>query len=317
MRLFIPACGYRIKLTQDWSFPLYFEHRNESLLKQFSVKPPSNGRWYGPDCHVDADYAKGLRTVTATLSAGTVLEVDRVYVRAHSKSVKDGDNDYDAVTFRVVTQDKDKKARFWAKLADVNNIEYELPPDATNVKERVAANKKAKRLTPGDIYNIMATAINQYENRCRVYDTSWYTDDVKACLLASAKEYRRRQHPHDKAFYKKAKHDSWYAVHSGFYKSRNTDTSLIWALVDMFNTQRVTSLGSEKRATRTTRDEVGRLVRRYTGHPADKTYRNLNFLCGQSELREMADASDMWLEVVSDPDDTKIVDVRCGFGATS
>jgi hypothetical protein len=33
MKLYVPACGDRIVLTQPWTFTLYFERRNDVFAK--------------------------------------------------------------------------------------------------------------------------------------------------------------------------------------------------------------------------------------------------------------------------------------------
>jgi hypothetical protein len=69
--------------------------------------------WFG-----DARYGKAIKDVT--LAAGTGLRVDRIYVRK-------GIADFDSLTF-VVTDSPQKVLkgkRFWAKLADVNKIEFD------------------------------------------------------------------------------------------------------------------------------------------------------------------------------------------------
>ena len=56
-----------------------------------------------------------------TLEAGTILMVDRIYIR---KTAKDSEGDYDSVTFIIKSGPK-KGCRFWASLDDVNYIEFE------------------------------------------------------------------------------------------------------------------------------------------------------------------------------------------------
>jgi hypothetical protein len=58
-----------------------------------------------------------------TIPKDTILTVDRVYIRK-------GVSDFSSLTFRI-PKDKNKKniyagVRFWAKLSDVNKIEFEL-----------------------------------------------------------------------------------------------------------------------------------------------------------------------------------------------
>ena len=60
-----------------------------------------------------------------TLLAGTVLKVDRIYIRK-------GSAEYSSITFFVsespmpeLSSKKGPKRRFWVKLQDANNIEFE------------------------------------------------------------------------------------------------------------------------------------------------------------------------------------------------
>lgn len=76
--------------------------------------------------YVDDDYHSGLKHTRAALPVGTILEVDRVYIRSTNKG-KVGKDNFDSVTFRVLKNPAwtDKKhPRFWAKLDDVNQIEF-------------------------------------------------------------------------------------------------------------------------------------------------------------------------------------------------
>jgi hypothetical protein len=102
-------------LTKDWSFGLYDEGRNDSLLKVVRGSP-HEWDWESYD-----DQAKLVDGVT--LPADTVLIVSRVFVRSGQSS------DYDSITFRIekgCPESKYDKCRFWVKLADANKIECEV-----------------------------------------------------------------------------------------------------------------------------------------------------------------------------------------------
>lgn len=113
MRLYIPDIGDTLWLTEDWSFPLYDERRNEGLVKivqpDYLERRPQRWRWYG-----DAS-----RSYSCVLPSGTELTVARVYIR-------NGQEDYSSLTFRIghCPNKAMRKKRFWAKLADVNRIEF-------------------------------------------------------------------------------------------------------------------------------------------------------------------------------------------------
>ena len=124
MKLYIPEIGDSIKLTADWTFDLYNEDRNGSLME--FIKDPRQviGSWH-----------EKYGSVQSTIPAGEILKVDRIYIR---KGIKD----YSSITFlwkgksteprteRYAWDGSEYKiprrpVRFWAKLADVNNIEFE------------------------------------------------------------------------------------------------------------------------------------------------------------------------------------------------
>jgi hypothetical protein len=106
-KMYIPTIGESIILTQPWSFLLHNEYRNSDLFEAF-----------------DLPYT-GTREVT--LPAGTVLKVQRIYIRGSNRG-------YDSVTLRTVHSPDSRLAtkrtggksrRFWVKLNDFNTIEYE------------------------------------------------------------------------------------------------------------------------------------------------------------------------------------------------
>lgn len=134
--LFIPACGDRITLAEDWNFLLYLEHRNVKFAEHRLLVPASATQRYG---YWEGEaFRSGYRKVPVCLPRGTVLEADRIYLRAHSKSATNETTDFDSITWKVVGQ---KHSRFWAKLADVNQIKFELGEN-WSYKDRKAAGVK-------------------------------------------------------------------------------------------------------------------------------------------------------------------------------
>jgi hypothetical protein len=107
MKLYIPDCGTRLTLSKDWNFRLYNEYRNESLIKAI-------GKAF--------DYYSSATAITnyITLPIGTVLVVDRVYVRKGSSC------EYNSLSFRIKVCPDQRllKCRFWASLEDCNTLEY-------------------------------------------------------------------------------------------------------------------------------------------------------------------------------------------------
>jgi hypothetical protein len=155
MMMFIPEIGDEITLKADWTFDLHWESRNEDIIRWAGIlKDTEAFSWsYSED-----RYKYGQKCGTATLPAGTVLKVDRIYIRK-------GGPDFSSLTFfvkslpnaevsttrlahkivdtdepwqpaphnpkvmvkpykHVYTPAKKSRIRFWAKLKDVNKIEF-------------------------------------------------------------------------------------------------------------------------------------------------------------------------------------------------
>lgn len=121
MKLYIPTNGERLRLTADWTFTLYSENygnRNKTLFERLQVeKIRRPDQWRG-------DILRYPVSQEVTLPTETVLQVDRIYIRK-------GAEEYDSITFYIlkhpVWSDPKRKtlARFWAKLPEVNTIEFE------------------------------------------------------------------------------------------------------------------------------------------------------------------------------------------------
>ena len=156
-KLCIPNLGTLMILAEDWTFKLYFEDRNTTLLQVFGLKK-NWGRWHRGlkynDPENDAtvhsldfedgeipstvEYEKAMTEeelavsyksfaatnsednpfIRVTLPKGTQLKVDRIYVRAGAQS-------FASVTFRTTKICPDKRftsKRFWVKLREANEI---------------------------------------------------------------------------------------------------------------------------------------------------------------------------------------------------
>ena len=112
-KIFIPTIGTKFKLIQDWNFALIKDHRNRAIFELFNIP---YGDQYG---HASL---RGQQFGRVTLPANTILQVDRIYIRK-------GAPDYDSLSFFISSSDilpNKKKIRFFAKLVDINNIEYNL-----------------------------------------------------------------------------------------------------------------------------------------------------------------------------------------------
>jgi hypothetical protein len=115
MKMWIPTIGDMLRLTEDWTIILKPESRNWDLRE---LVVPEGSKWGYDDS-----------PLPFTLVSGTVLKVDRIYIRSHYR-------DYDSYTFRTVASPDPrlstkkmggagKSRRFFAHLSDVNNMQAE------------------------------------------------------------------------------------------------------------------------------------------------------------------------------------------------
>ena len=112
-KVVIPDIGYELKIQEDWTFNLKHEYRNKLYdFLEDNKHIPSNVSRYS--------------TVPVTIFAGSVLSVDRVYIRK-------GVSDYSSVTFYLISNSfltvdniinikTSKRLRFFASLKEVNQI---------------------------------------------------------------------------------------------------------------------------------------------------------------------------------------------------
>lgn len=317
MKLFIPAVGYRIRLTQDWTFDLYAEHRNKTMFEAQNIKIDDYwGGWREP-----------MKRVAVTVPTGTVLEVDRVYVRTMSKSATTKDDDYDSVSFKVTGAKS--RTRFWAKLEDVNRIEYELPPDVIASKEQARAKALApKKLKPSDIIDRVRGAMYRYGNKAE--HPAWFTSALRSTFGSMAREYEARKRPVDLDNLKLAREQHEAKERHAFNQGAVTIPIAMAPLIKTYEDYKRHVPGYERwnlnenvykadyfiphvllsyhlaKSSKFSRDDVGCAVRRYQPKP----------FVEQEEWQrreEGIDVSDMWVEIVTSADDTEIVEVRAGF----
>ena len=124
MKLYIPRLGDDLRLTADWTFPVWCEHRNQTLLDVMGYGYDSVKR----EVWLKKVQAKGgmfghekVPVENFTMPVDTVLRVKRIFIR-------NGARDYDSVSFTAKV--KGKGVRFWAKLDDCNGLEFEPVPHA-------------------------------------------------------------------------------------------------------------------------------------------------------------------------------------------
>jgi len=121
--MYIPQIGDTIQLTADWKFDLYNETRNETLMRFIKDERVSEMN----------DWRRIITAESFVIPAGSKLKIDRIYIRK-------GQDDFSSVTFFWVDKRTEsyieecwgkqvkkpaRPVRFWTKLDDVNNIEFD------------------------------------------------------------------------------------------------------------------------------------------------------------------------------------------------
>jgi len=144
-RFLIPTIGTIIQLTEDWTFVLHEERRNEKFANQPLLNFGYKG-WPGGQHLPDPNnpgrtkwVPNTTKTQSVTLPKGTKLRVARIYIRNGGGDMKN----FDSVTFFCnfhLSGAKAKKAgalkgRFWAKLIDVNNMDVAYDPETMPLAE--------------------------------------------------------------------------------------------------------------------------------------------------------------------------------------
>lgn len=137
-RMYVPDVGDELTLAADWTFTLHQEYRNNDVIEALGLKDDAyykrlEERAASSDWHVRQAADRFLSSLTwrVTLPRGTVLRVDRLYVRK-------GASDYSSLSFYVEKTSlaaltpakkgggfKKGRRRFWAKLGDVNEMRIE------------------------------------------------------------------------------------------------------------------------------------------------------------------------------------------------
>lgn len=151
MQLYIPNIGEKIILAADWTFRLF----NERRCQPFDDCP-------APAQIVDNPTYFLSQVKHCTLPAGTVLMVDRVYLRQ-------GLDEFASISFRIVSTSAPwiakQRKRFWAKLDDVNQMQIVAPASSQaeltitlRPDDIVARARQCRALTPLDQLKIASAA---------------------------------------------------------------------------------------------------------------------------------------------------------------
>ena len=108
MKFNIPTIGFKFILDEPWVIDLYDHGNNSNAFKWLQLKHPTYQSGQGW-------YRSGNLSVKAEIPAGTLLSVDRIYIRQ-------GKADYDSITFNVIGLKGLGRVRFWVKLSELDNL---------------------------------------------------------------------------------------------------------------------------------------------------------------------------------------------------
>ena len=136
MKLYIPRLGDEIKLTSDWTFDLYCEDRNDTMIKKFNIDlgQVQGGPWH----HLHDKSAK------CTIPEGSILKIDRIFIRK-------GAEEYDSITFFW----KGESIPGWTETINYERAE-EVPvgtPGSTTYGDNWGTPAKAYRSVPAVRYD--------------------------------------------------------------------------------------------------------------------------------------------------------------------
>jgi len=149
MKFYVPSIGDQIRLLEPWRFRLYSDSINADFvyrllgckkttdwdqrqtvdlrlkfvnydIEKLPHKPPITLKMGSPQFKVS--YCAKGDFIIAILPRGVILTINRIYIRQ-------GKSDYDSITFSIPKElnkeFKDLYGRFWAKLSDINRVQFE------------------------------------------------------------------------------------------------------------------------------------------------------------------------------------------------
>lgn len=149
--MYIPDIGDCITLIKDWTFDLYYESRNASLIKEHINEFSSiTGLSEKQIESLEKTYSHTDKSVKHTLRPGTTLQVDRIYIRK-------GLSGFSSLSFFIKDGSK-KEKRFWAKLNDVNTIQFDK---ATSIQKKLSWSDLKHSLPDSDIDSVYISQIKK------------------------------------------------------------------------------------------------------------------------------------------------------------
>jgi len=222
MNFFIPEIGTLIRLEEDWTFTLYAEYRNDSLMKIFmknSIPKDANLNW-----NLQSIRQNLYKNQIVELPKGLVVKIDRIYIRK-------GLSQYSSITFTIPNPKtkKDKQemphnlefggTKFWVKLHECNGLNFstvlkneetkelfislykEIEKDASNKFGLEKCTKMMmqinKLLGPGQNINNFSSELryDQLLNNIlfKIKDDSFLSDYLYNWIKSEMREYKIKQ----------------------------------------------------------------------------------------------------------------------------
>lgn len=188
MKLFIPTIGSEMVLSKACPVTIHSEHRNSKFLSSLGIGMDQKyiNKTYGNlfvenQSLVDRYKAKvSLKEVSITIPAGTVLKVNRIYIRQVAE-------DFDSMTFQCDGNKDFPKGRFWLKLTDVNTFNIQDPkPIADIQRERKISFEENQKKMNIALYNRFQRFSDKIQEKGQTID-ALVRDKVKNLLDRSVK----------------------------------------------------------------------------------------------------------------------------------
>lgn len=126
MKLFIPTIGDVLSVTEPWPFTFHQGGINYRIFEELFELGEGRPKPAAGDI-IQAYRRLDSRQFDLLLRMGTLLKVDRVYIRQNRSN-------YDSLTFRILGR---THCRFWAELKDVNHMRVEVV-SPEQVEQRVS-----------------------------------------------------------------------------------------------------------------------------------------------------------------------------------
>jgi hypothetical protein len=135
--ILIPPIGSNLTLTSDWTFTLYHERHNSSLILALGFELDNCGYGIKAKHHINpSKIIHVFKTQNVTFLAGTILRVERYDIKRGRRVVDSlilTMQKYPIKLQQTYSSNGQKinKHRFWVTLSDMNRIECDIVSELT------------------------------------------------------------------------------------------------------------------------------------------------------------------------------------------